>query len=59
MGKNHYHPLSQTKRKERKRTEAAERQAAYDALSLEEKRARIATRRGNSTKELARLAAKH
>lgn len=38
-----------------RRTQAEERQAKYDALSPAEKLAQIAERRGNSSKELARI----
>lgn len=38
-----------------KRLHAEERQAAYDALTTEEKLAKIATRPGNSAKEKAKL----
>lgn len=43
--------------RERRQSEAKERQEKYDALSLEEKIARAETRPGNSAIELAGLRA--
>ncbi len=45
-----------TAARDRRRTEAQTRQKAYDALSLEEKVALVATRPGASARETARLA---
>ena len=42
-------------RKDARREAAAARQETYDALSVEEKVARAKTRRGKSSRELARL----
>lgn len=42
-------------RRERRQEGAIERQAVYDALTKDEKLALIASRRGNSAKEKARL----
>jgi hypothetical protein len=46
-----------TAARDRRRTEAQARQKAYDALSLEEKAERIASRPGESKSEAKRLAA--
>jgi hypothetical protein len=43
--------------KNRKREQAAERQAQYDALSTSQKIERALSRRGNSTREVSRLTA--
>lgn len=43
------------KPKETRRTEAQERQAAYDALTVEQKIARAEAQRGNSARQLAKL----
>jgi len=44
-------------RKQIRKEEAAVRQAEYNALSIEQKIARAAKRRGTSRKELVRLSA--
>lgn len=46
------------KSKQQKRTEAEQRQAAHDALTRDEKLFKAANRRGNSYREIARLAAR-
>lgn len=51
--RNRAHPLSPDKRRERRQEQAIERQAAYDALSTDEKIARAVPRGGK--RELARL----
>ena len=42
-------------RKEARRQEAAERQAAHDLLTVEQKIAKARKRRGESTREIERL----
>lgn len=44
------------KTKEQKRLEAEERNAAFQALTLEQKREKIAQAPGNATRQLQRLA---
>lgn len=53
--RNYNNTRSPAKRKERLRAEAAARQEAYAALTVEERIARAEARRGESLKELALL----
>lgn len=52
--RNRSHPLSPDRRREKRQKEAVERQEAYDALTTEEKIARL-PREGHSLRELLRL----
>ena len=52
---NHRKSGAARRNKERKQEEAVGRQNIYDSLSYQEKRDRIESRPGNSTKEILRL----
>lgn len=52
---NRLHPRSPHRRQAYRRTEAAARQVAYDALTLEERIARAKAAPGKATRQLERL----